>query len=401
MKDYDHIIIGSSQAGLTAADTLASLVPSAAVALINGEDRPPYKRTHLTKRLAAGFTREEFSLYPEAWYRERKLDRYDSPAVSLEPESRTVRLESGQSLRARRSLLLATGARPRVPDIPGKEHFLHLRRADETELIRESMTRTSSVLVVGLGVEGVEMAEQCRLMGLEVTLTGRSGRLMSRWLDEELSRRLEELITSRGIRVRYNEEPLGLEKEGRSYRLTAAGPGVREELTAGVVLASTGICGETGLAENWRIPGLIGPGGVMTNEYLETVCPGIYAAGDIVQTPPGWATGLWHSAQKQGETAARNMAGEPTVWENVPVRLKCEVFGDFFFSMAYDKVAREVTPPEEWLSEGKQDYLRVFLKEERAMGALMRGMKGKAKELASLVERGAGKEAFSALLHGE
>jgi NAD(P)H-nitrite reductase large subunit len=398
MKEFDHIIVGASQAGLTAAQTLRENRPQESLLIINGEDRLPYKRTELTKKLAAGFEREEFTLFPPSWYEEQKIQRIDSPALSLDPTEKKILLSSGETVKGRK-ILLATGALPLIPDIPGSKEILHLRAAYETEEIRKRLLKADSVLIIGQGVEGVEMAEQCRLMGLDVVSTSTSNRLMNRWLDEELSNRLEKLLISQGIKIRYKEKPIDLSRKKENFYLTLAGNGKREILESQIVLASTGITGCISLLTPHNTDGLLGPRGVLTDKYMQTLFPGIYAAGDMVQMPPGWASGLWHSAQKQGYTAALNMAGIITERQNTPVRLKCEVFGAFFFSMAYDRVLGEPSGSlNEWILNREDSYVRVFFKEGKALGALMEGLKVKAKELASLVEKGADKSAFTDLL---
>ena len=397
MKKYDHIIVGASQAGLTAARTLREEQPKASILIINGEDRHPYKRTHLTKKLATGFTTEELALYPPAWYTEMNLERRDSPAIELNPLNKTLVLETGERVMGHR-ILLAVGALPLIPSIPGKEEILHLRKADETERIRERLINSNRVLIIGQGVEGVEMAEQCRLMGLDVISTSTSSRLMSRWLDKELSRRLERLLKSKGVLIRHSEEPISLEKKGENYRLEIRKNEKTAYLSAQVILASIGIRGDVSLLKPHNREGLLGEKGILTNEYMESIYKDIYAAGDVVEMPPGWASGLWHSAEKQGQMAALNMLGIKRARENYPVRLKCEVFGDFFFSMAYDRVLKERGNLKEWTQNKEKTYIRVFFKEGKAIGALMQGKKEKGKALSRLVVEGAEETAFKTLI---
>ncbi len=375
---------------MTAAETLRGHDGEASIVMINGEDRLPYKRTGLTKKLAAGFDCDEFALHPFEWYGENGIDLITSPAVVLNGKNRTVTVESGEVFKAGK-ILIATGAVPRKIGIPGEEEICHLRRADETEKIRAALKKGDRVLVIGQGVEGVEMAEQLSLSGLSVLSLSSSSRLMSRWLDPFLSRRLADLLAAHGIELLFDRTLLSL-TPGEKKILAVRSPEGPEEHAADLVLASIGVQADTALLATPEGKSLLGRGGIRCNSFLQTDWDGVFAAGDVVDVPGGWATGLWHSAEHQGRIAALNMAGVPTEWTNLPVRLKCEVFGDFYFSMAYDLVQSEKDGEEKTLICDDARYLRVFFREGRLRGALMQGMKAFAKPLAKLVVDGGTEE---------
>ncbi|MBN2626823.1 MAG: FAD-dependent oxidoreductase [Spirochaetales bacterium] len=387
MDTYDYIIIGASKAGLTAVETLREKCPEASLLLINGEDRLPYKRTELTKKLAAGFEKEDFALYPDSWYGENRIDRVDSPVRTLKLSAKEVITNSGVTCGAQK-ILIATGVRPRKIGIPGEENIHHLRLARETEEIRRMLKDSGSTLVIGQGVEGVEIAEQMILSGQKVTSLSSSTRLMNRWLDPFLSERLAGLLTNRGINLLFNRRIKSLET-GNEVLLHIHSPSGAESLTADLVLASIGVEAEAAILDTPEGHRISSPRGIRCNRFMETEWPGVFAAGDVVDVPEGWATGLWHSAEHQGRTAALNMAGIPTEWTNLPVRLKCEVFGDFYFSMAYDLAQRETDVSSHILRQDETGYLKIFCKEDRLIGALMQGMKPFAKPLARLVVAGA------------
>ena len=390
MKFYDYIIIGASKAGMTATETLRENDPEASVLIINGEDRLPYKRTELTKKLASGFTGDDFALHPALWYGENRIDRVDSPAAALDGQNRQIAFASGQRV-AGGKILLATGAVPKALGLPGGETIRHLRRADETEKIRECLTRGGRALVIGQGVEGVEIAEQFTLAGMSVLSLSSSSRLMKRWLDPFLSARLAGLLESKGVRLLYKRKVCSC-SPGPNPVLSVEGPEGGEKHNADLILASVGVKADTALLDSPEGKEILGPGGIRCDSRLETAWEGVYAAGDVVDVPDGWATGLWHSAEHQGKIAALNMAGIPTEWTNLPIRLKCEVFGEFYFSMAYDRACREPDVREKIFVQDEHRYLKAFFKEGRLTGALMQGMKPFAKPLARLVVGGCSEE---------
>ncbi len=365
---YDFIIVGASRAGLTAAATLRQRVPGASILLINGEDRNPYKRTNLTKKMAAGFGREDFSLNDPSWYKEQSIELLNGVLVtSIDQDKRTAELSDGRKL-GWKKILLASGGVPLVPDFPGSDLLLHLRTASDTERIREKLQGCRRVVVIGQGVEGVEIAEQCSLMGLDVHITGRDERLMQRWMDDRLSERLRNFLGEHSIGCSFSQELKEVFTEEDAYIIHTAG----ETLEADLVLSSTGIKGNPFLADRM---GIYGESGILCNEYLETSAPGVYGAGDAVQSLPGWPKGLWHWAEYQGQLAAVNMSGGRETLKNIPTRLKSEPFGKFYFSMALGSVLPNDS--EKVYLDDEAGYLKIYSRSGKSIAALMEGF-GKA-----------------------
>jgi NAD(P)H-nitrite reductase large subunit len=369
---YDFVIVGAGKAGVTAALTLRDRLPSSSILLINGEDRLPYKRTSLTKHLNGSFGRDDFALLSQGDYRERNLDRIDGDTVlRVNPEERTLTCRSGLTV-GWGLLLLATGAVPNRLDIPGAEFIRHLRTIHEAEEIQNLLKSRPRTIVIGQGVEGVELAEQCRLAGCEVVLLGREERLMSRWLDPFLSRMMDRLLESRGVECRFGLLPRSVGRAAGSFVLDCGD----EKIEADLVLSSLGIRGNPHLAEEL---GIYGDTGIVIDRHCRSSVPHIFAAGDAVQSEPGWPRGLWHWAEYQGENGALNMAAAagdedastgPELY-NRATRLKCEPFGDFFFSLSLDGTLD--SDDSFVFIEDERRYLRIFERDGKSVAALMRG----------------------------
>ena len=396
-KRYDFVIVGAGKAGVTAAQTLREKLPSSSILLINGEDRLPYKRTNLTKHLNDSFGRDDFALLSDNDYETLNLERIDGARVfRINPEEKTLNLRSAERVRWDR-LLLATGAVPNRLDIPGSEFIHHLRNIDEAEEIRSLLKDHPRTVVIGQGVEGVELAEQCCIADSEVLLIGREDRLMGRWLDPALSGRMEDLLQGRGIQCRYNLLPLSVSRSEDSFILNC---GV-EDVETDLIISSLGIKGNPYLAEDL---GIYGSTGIVIDRQCRTSVPDIFAAGDVTQSDPGWPRGLWHWAEFQGKTAALNMAASavgtlldgPELY-NRPTRLKCEPFGDFYFSMALDEV--KDSDDSYVFVDNETRYLRIFERDGKSIAALMQGY-GKAggKALEKAVQEGLNADDASAKL---
>ena len=133
MKRYPYVIVGASIAGLSATGAIRSRDSAGPILLIHGENRLPYKRTQLSKRLARGFSGDELALYPQEWYPARKVELLQGiRGVFVEPSSRELSLSTGEVI-GYESLLVATGAAPTIVNIPGSQYLSFLRWIEQAE----------------------------------------------------------------------------------------------------------------------------------------------------------------------------------------------------------------------------------------------------------------------------
>ena len=346
---WDVIIVGAGAAGIAAAQTLARCAPRSSVLLLSEEDRLPYKRTKISKHIARGFAREQFAQLPPEWYAEQGFGLgLRARVVALDPPEHRVELADGTRL-SWDSLILATGADPILPVLPfGPSADLPqhpplppavfvLRTAAQVEALRAALGRAHRVAVIGAGVLGLEVTEQLRLLDREVLLIGRDPQLMARQLNPRAAQDLAEVLRANGVELRLQETVMGLERRpGGGVAVGLVGG----EAEADLVVWCVGVRPRSELAAR---AGLRVDHGILVDRALRTSHPGILAAGDVAQHPDGTVSHLWHAAKHQGELAALSAAGEQIGHENPPFRLKCEVFGQYVFSMgvpAFDLPAR-------------------------------------------------------------
>lgn len=350
MTHYDFIIIGAGSAGRTAAETLIEESDGRSILLINGESVLPYKRTKVSKNVEKGYERDDFAVHPLIWYSENGVDILNSRSVSqLNPEAHTIALESNTISFS--TLLLATGARPNLPfeNLPS-ERWSTIWTAEDGLTLHNQLSGLKRVAVVGVGVLGVEAAWQTFSMGLDTVLVGRDNRPMMKYLDHETTDTLESAIRDSGV-------SLILEQDVKNIVENRKRDGIKIEienksLEVDYAILATGAFSEISLA---RTSGLQVGRGIKVDSSLKTSVPDIWAAGDCAEHPDGLVTGLWHSAENQGRLAALGMLGRNEVNNNPPYRLKCEVFGGFWFSAGPVNGIEGVDglgPAESWVSRG-------------------------------------------------
>jgi apoptosis-inducing factor 3 len=330
------VIIGGGAAGHAAAEMLRREGYRGPVIVLSEDPSLPYDRPNLSKDYLAGTAPEEWiPLRSREFYVEQNIDvRTGTLAVGLDVNTRTVSLASGEQLPFG-ALLLATGGRPRRIDIPGAnlEHVHVLRSLSDSRALIELCKKNQRAVVIGAGFIGLEVAASLRARGLEVCVVAPDRRPLERVLGEALGDMIRVLHESHGVQFQLGKTPTSI---GQHHVLLSDG----SALPADFVVMGAGITPEIGLAER---AGLAVDRGLVVNEFLQTSAPGIYAAGDIARWPdPHSGQSIrvehWVVAQRQGQTAARNILGSKTPFNALP----------FFWSTHYDVTIAYVGHAEGW-----------------------------------------------------
>lgn len=318
------VIVGGGAAGFAAAETLRREGFAGAITMLSNDGAMPVDRPNLSKDYLAGNAPEDWlPLRPEDYYPDAGIDlRLNTNVSTIDPKARRVTLGNGDMLPFDR-LLLATGAEPVKLQIPGADqpHVHTLRSVADSRAIIKAAGSAKRVLVIGASFIGLEVAAALRARKLEVHVVAPEERPMQRVLGAEMGDFVRALHEDNGVNFHLEETVEKLD----GMRATLKSGGVIE---ADLVVVGIGVKPRLALAEQ---AGLVIDRGVGVNEYLETSASGIFAAGDIARWPDphsGQAIRVehWVVAERQGQTAARNMLGRQQRFDAVP----------FFWSQHYD-----------------------------------------------------------------
>jgi 3-phenylpropionate/trans-cinnamate dioxygenase ferredoxin reductase subunit len=276
MREPPVVIVGAGHAGFTVADTLRARGYDDPVVLVDAAPDIPYQRPPLSKAYLSGqLTDADLAFRPEAYFAERDIELVLGDRVdAVEHSDHRVMLSSGRSLRYGR-LVLATGSQPRRWPEPCPEgvHYLH-RRADSSAL-GEALANARSLVVIGAGFIGLEVASHASALGLDTTVVDVADRVLARSVSPPVSRYMLDVHRAAGTTVRLGETVTGLVVEDGRVRGVRLEPD--EALPADVVVIGIG----SEAAGPW------GTGGIQVDAGLRSTFPDVYAAGDVAVFPRG------------------------------------------------------------------------------------------------------------------
>lgn len=313
------VIVGGSYAGLNIAASARQNGYSESITMLTDEAYLPYNRPPLSKGfLLGGVERETLPLRGEAFYRDNEIEViFGARATQIDRagyvDTVKGRFDFGQ-------LAIATGTRAKLLPLPGADldGVVTLRSLADAEDIRERLPRAGSVVVVGGGFIGLELAASMVKSGLQVTVVEGLDRVLARVMGQTMSRYIEAEFARQGVHVLCRS---GLECiEGRDGRVSAVctTDGLRHP--ADLVVLAVGAVPNIELADHL---GLASSAGVLVDAHGRTADPRIFSAGDC-------AFGMNHfagrsirlesvqNATDQGKAAGAAIAGREIVNGSVP-----------------------------------------------------------------------------------
>lgn len=411
-----YIVIGAGVAGVSAAEALRKADPQGTITLLSAEKGLPYTRMNLTRYLAGELRADQLALHPSEWYLEQGIDLRSGVVVEeIDLQGKTV-LAGGERLPFDR-LVLAAGANPFVPPIPGtgQPQVTTLRtRADADRIlqtVREKAARgePARVVCIGGGILGLETAGALACQDAQVTVVENQPWLLSRQLNRRGGEVFLGYLKMLGIEVAA---------PARTIEIAAPGGGSAAAVTledgrslpADLVVISAGVRSNVDLA---RRAGLKVNQGVVVDERMRASHPDVFAAGDIAEFN-GLLYGLWAPAQAQGAVAGRNAAGSEASFSGPPRSTTLKVLGIDLFGIGAvndpaDVVVEDALPAAVPLSsafpplrEGRK-YHAFFFKDARMVAAILLGGSGAAApaRLAALVKKAVEEKVdFSSVLAG-
>ncbi len=310
-----YMVIGAGPAGVKAAEALRAAEADAEIVLVGGEPEPPYSRMAIPYLLTE-------SIGEDGTYLHRSDGQLDAQGISyvhdraskIFPEGHFVSFESGVE-RPYTRLLIATGARPIKPPVPGLDlpGVTHCWTLDDARRIAERARSGADVVLMGAGFIGTIILEALAARGVKLTVIEAEDRMVPRMMNAAAGGMLKRWCESKGVTVLTST---------RVERVAeAADGGLSVSLNSGTDLRADLVVVAAGVSPNIEFvagSGIDVADGIVVDDFLKTSAADVYAAGDCAQGPDFSGGRAVHAIQptavEHGRIAALNMTGSETAY---------------------------------------------------------------------------------------
>ncbi len=331
------VIVGGVAGGATAAARIRRLDEGAEITVFERSGYVSYANCGLPYYVGGVIEDpEELTLNtPESFFSRFRIDmKVRHEVISIDPEKKTVtvkNLDTGEVFEKNYDkLLLSPGARPVTAGIPGADldKVFTLRTVEDTlkidEFIKKEQPR--SAIIAGGGFIGLELAENLKRLGLDVSIVQRPVQLMNPF-DMDMAAFLHAEVRRHGVKLILGNNVAEIREAGKGLEAVLEDGTV---LYADMAALSIGVAPDTSLAESAGLE-LGVKGSIVVNDHMETSVKDIYAVGDAVQVKNFVSgkkvlTSLAGPANKQGRIAANNICGGSSVYKDAQGSSVIKVF---------------------------------------------------------------------------
>lgn len=368
------VVVGNGMVGHHFCERAVSrgLLEKYEIAVFGEEAHAPYDRVRLGELIEGG-SLDALSLVPKAKHERPGLSaRRGSRVVAIHREEREVELADG-SRAGYDQLVLATGSRPVLPNLPGVEldGVVVYRVAEDAQTVRREALRAAErgepAVVVGAGLLGLEVAEQLVALGVSVSVVESAPHLLPRQLDERAAALLYDALRETGLEFHLNRRVTTIDEGDRAKLALRLSGG--ELLSAGLVIFAVGVRPRDELA---RSAGLACDlfGGVEVDHQLATSDPRIFAIGECARCG-GFSYGLVAPGYDMAEVVVERLLGNDARFDGTqPVtRLKTKAVEVWAIGeSAFDSPELRAV-----VHQSGRSYRRLTLRADRIVGASVIG----------------------------
>jgi len=374
----NYVIIGNGIAGTSAAENIRKADPTSRVVLIANEPYPLYNRVALPPYLKLKVTEKKVLMRTVEQHEQRGIELLlNTEAEQVDTEGKVVHASNGEDY-PYDALLLAVGGTPSHLEVPGADvkGVCYYQTLDDTNEISEICNTAKHAVTFGGSYISYELTEAFASRGVLTTWVMRGPRFLRQILDDAGGTMVEKLAAKHDVRIIYGDEAGQI--DSKNGVVSAAWTKGRQRLGADLVGCGLGLRLNTRICRGTDIHI---HRGILTDRFLETNVPHVYAAGDCAEFYDMYlhiynTLGTWESAGLQGRLAAANMMtehpGDRQPFAHVPT----------YTSTLFDSriTAFGSTPADQPMLESVVDYdmdtffyKRLFFHEHLLVGGVLIG----------------------------
>lgn len=359
-----YVILGVGAAGITAAKTIRQNDKDASIIMVSS-DRYVHSRCMLHKYISGERDEKTLSFVPENFFEEQNIYWYpEKYAMQIDTDAQEAILDDGVKIHYDK-LLIATGADSFIPPVGAfrtASNVFGLRNLSDAQAIREKGKQARHVLVIGAGLVGLDAAYGFLEVGKKVTVVEMAERIMPLQLDENAGREYQNLFEKAGCLFLLGKKAeKTILDEQNAVRTVVLDDGT--EVTCDLVVVAAGVRPAIACVKGSSI---VADRYIEVDEYMQTSCKNVYAAGDVTGI-----AGIWPNAMKQGAAAAGNMCGiRQSYLDRYGMKNTINFFGLTTLSLG-----RGVVNPgdEVVIREDRKNYKRAIIRDGKLDSILLQG----------------------------
>jgi len=330
-----HVIIGVSAAGISMANNLRRLDSESEIICISTEKEIPYNKCFLADHLSGLKSEDQvYTLTPDLCKKKNITLRLGVWVERIVSQEKKIIISGGESI-SYDTLFIGTGSFPVVPDIKGVKKvkngiFTFHTIADSQALLSLAKSKKGlRVVIVGAGLSGLECADSLSEQGAHVFVVEMHNRVLFRQVDQQGSDLIVKHMLKQGISF-YPEQTVSevLSDQKRTVSGVKLASGL--QLEADCVVFALGLRPNIGIVKGTDIE--LCNGGILTDDYMRTTVPNIYAGGDVACVKDQVSgervlSCTWPDAMFQGMIAANAVTGKPRIYPGVTLITSSSFFG--------------------------------------------------------------------------
>lgn len=370
MEQTKYLVVGSSHAALEAVTAIRMHDTEGSLTLLTRDPHLPYSPTVLPYVVSGRSAPDGIFLRDEKFFADKRVALKRGTALkALHAERNTAELADGSEI-AYEKILLATGASPAIPPIPGIDQVAYhvLRTLDDATKLNAAMKASKQAVVMGAGLVGMHAAENLVKAGARVTIVEMSKQLTDGYFDTTAAQLIEKAFTDNGATILTGSRVVKLAPSATGATLTLENG---TTLEADLLLVATGVRPNMDYLAGSKVEH---DRGILVGDTMQTSVDNVWSAGDCAQAKGFYSeakvmNAILPDATEQGRIAGMAMAGDPGLKRypgGVPLNTY-HFFGRHAISVGSSR-APEGAEVVTRFDEASGHYLKVIFVEGRLFG---------------------------------
>ncbi len=381
-----YVIIGSSAAGISAIEAIRTKDKTSKIVVVSDEKKPLYSRCLISYLLAGTIDEKKIWYRKDNFFKDNKVEALlGIKAEEINVKKKEVTLCRGRSRPSPTNkekikfdkLLIATGASPKLEDIPGidKKGVFPLRTIEHAIEIQAMLDKVKSAAILGGGLIGLRAAYALKNRGKDVSVFVKSSSILSQIIDKDAAGLMQKRIEEKGIKIFTGVAAKEIQGDKSANRIIfdngseIVGDGRDHPLLVIIgkgVSPNIEIAKSAGIKTNW---------GILSDEFLKTSSEDIFSAGDVSETndialEESSINAIWPAACEQGRIAGLNMAGGNEIYEGSLAMNSIEFFGLPVISVGITRPKSDKYEEIIKKDAGKDIYKKIVLKDDSEIDKL-------------------------------